>query len=81
MNITNKIRIGGGIKVNKNPEKFAIEFIIRNGHKLEEENNNFARQVVKLAVEALEKQIPEKPISKARREMFKNKELENVINE
>ncbi len=43
--------------MNKNPEKFAIEFIIRNGHKLEEENNNLARQVVKLAIEALEKQI------------------------
>ena len=29
--------------MNKNPEKFAIEFIIRNGHKLEEERNRYLR--------------------------------------
>ena len=37
--------------------KFAIDFLIKNGIKLEEKNNNFGRQVVKLAIEALEKQI------------------------
>ena len=42
----------------KMTEKFAIEYLIRNGFKLEEEYNNFARQVVGIAVEALEKQIP-----------------------
>ena len=53
--------------MNKNPEKFAIEFIIRNGHKLEEEYNNFARQVVGIAIAAIEKQIPVKLIGKSGR--------------
>lgn len=48
--------------MNKNPEKFAIEYLIRNGYKLNEDYNNFARQVVYLAIEALEKQIPKKVI-------------------
>lgn len=68
---------GGGIKVNKNPEKFAIEFIIRNGHKLEEENNNFARQVGKLAVEALERQIPVKVM----KSNYKYKAVDTETNE
>ena len=37
--------------------KFAIDFLKKNGIKLEEKNNNYSRQVVKLAIEALEKQI------------------------
>ena len=44
--------------MNKNPEKFAIEYLIRNGYKLDGDYNNYARQVVRLAIEALEKQIP-----------------------
>ena len=48
--------------MNKNPEKFAIEYLIRNGFKLEEDYNNFARQVVRISVEDLEKQIAKKPI-------------------
>ena len=50
--------------MNKNPEKFAIEYLIRNGFKLEEDYNNFARQVVNIAIEALEKQIPKRPKAK-----------------
>ena len=50
--------------MNKNPEKFAIEYLIRNGFKLEEDYNNFARQVIRIAIEALEKQMREKVIKK-----------------
>ena len=46
------------------PYKFAIDFLIKNGIKLEErengikyEDSNIARQVVRIAIEALEKQI------------------------
>lgn len=46
--------------MNKNPEKFAIDYLIRNGHKLEENYNNYGRQVIKIAIEALEKQMLEK---------------------
>ena len=47
--------------MDKNPEKLAIEYLIRNGFKVEEVYNNSARQVVKIAIETLEKQIPKKP--------------------
>ena len=46
----------------KNPYKFAIDYLIKNGIKLEEKNNNFGEQVVKLAIEALEKQIIEEEL-------------------
>ena len=46
----------------KCPYKFAIDYLIKNGFKLEEKNNNFGRQVVKLAIEALEKQMIEKEL-------------------
>ena len=39
------------------PYKYAIDFLIKNGNKLEENSNNYGRQVVKIAIEALEKQI------------------------
>jgi predicted flavoprotein YhiN len=46
------------------PYKFAIDFLIKNGIKLEErengikyEDSNIARQVVRIAIEALEKQM------------------------
>ena len=42
--------------------KFAINYLIKNGIKLEEKNNNFGRQVVKLAIEALEKQMIEEEL-------------------
>ena len=38
--------------------KFAIEYLIKNTHKMVEENNNYAVQSVSLAIEALEKQVP-----------------------
>ena len=41
----------------KCPYKFAIDYLIRNGIKLEEKNNNFGRKVVNLAIEALEEKI------------------------
>jgi len=44
----------------KNPEKFAIDYLIKNEYKLKEDYNNFAAQVVKIAIEALEKQIKKK---------------------
>ena len=50
----------------KCPYKFAIDYLIRNGIKLEEKNNNFGRQVVKLAIEALEKQR-EKEVEKMKK--------------
>lgn len=48
--------------MNKNPEKFAIEYLMRNGFKLEEDYNNFARDVIMIAIKALEKQLPKKGI-------------------
>jgi Zn finger protein HypA/HybF involved in hydrogenase expression len=42
------------------PEKFAIDYLIKNEYKLKEDYNNFAGQVVKIAIEALEKQIAKK---------------------
>ena len=39
------------------PYKFAIDYLIKNGIKLEEDCNNHGRQVVKIAIEAIEKQI------------------------
>ena len=45
------------------PYKFAIDYLIRNGHKLEEKNNNYGRQVIKIVIEALEKQR-EKEVAK-----------------
>ena len=51
--------------MNKNPEEFAIEYLIRNGFKLEEDYNNFARQVVEIAIAAIEKQIPAKLIDRS----------------
>lgn len=51
------------MKMNENPEKFAIEYLIKNGFKLEEDYNNFARQVVKIAIEALEKQMQQNKIN------------------
>ena len=50
----------------KCPYKFAIDYLIRNEIKLEEKNNNFGRQVVKLAIEALEKQR-EKEVEKMKK--------------
>lgn len=41
--------------------KFAIDYLIRNGHKMAEDNNNYAVQTSNIAIEALEKQIPKKP--------------------
>ena len=46
----------------KCPYKFAIDYLIKNGIKLEEKNNNFGGQVVKLAIEALEKQMIEEEL-------------------
>lgn len=40
------------------PYKFAIDYLIKNEHKLKEYGNNYASQVIKIAIEALEKQIP-----------------------
>ena len=42
--------------------KFAIEYLIKNTHKMVDGNNNYAVQSVSLAIEALEKQIPQKGI-------------------
>lgn len=39
------------------PYKFAIDFLIKNGIKLEEYGNNHGNQVVRIAIEALEKQM------------------------
>ena len=36
--------------------KFSIEYLIKNTHKMVEENNNYAVQSVSLAIEALELQ-------------------------
>ena len=49
---------------NKCPYQFAKEYLIKYGIRLEEkedgskyENNNYARQVIRLAIEALDKEI------------------------
>lgn len=42
--------------------KFAIEYLKNNSYKMVEENNNYAVQTSNMAIEALEKQIPQKGI-------------------
>lgn len=42
--------------------EFAIEYLINNSYKMAEENNNYAVQALNIAVDALEKQMPKKPI-------------------
>lgn len=42
--------------------KFAIEYLKNNSYKMAEENNNYAVQTSNMAIEALEKQMPKKPI-------------------
>ncbi|HHX70440.1 MAG TPA: hypothetical protein GX708_20600 [Gallicola sp.] len=42
--------------------KFAIEYLKNNSYKMAEENNNYAVQTLNMAISALEKQIPKKPI-------------------
>lgn len=39
----------------------AIDYLIKNSHKMNEHNNNYATQSIKIAISALEKQIPRKP--------------------
>lgn len=41
------------------PYKFAIDYLIKNGYKLEEKNNNYGRQVIKIAIKVLEEKIKE----------------------
>lgn len=40
--------------------RFAIDYLTKNIHKMVEDNNNYATQSVKLAIEALEKQTEHK---------------------
>lgn len=42
--------------------KFAIEYLKNNSYKMAEENNNYTVQTSNMAIEALEKQMPKKPI-------------------
>lgn len=42
--------------------KFAIEYLKNNSHKMAEENNNYAVQTSNMSIEALEKQMPKKPV-------------------
>lgn len=42
--------------------KFAIDYLKNNSYKMAEENNNYAVQTSNMAIEALEKQMPKKPI-------------------
>jgi len=39
------------------PYKFAIDYLKANEHKLKEYGNNYAGQVIKLAIESLEKEM------------------------
>jgi predicted RNA-binding Zn-ribbon protein involved in translation (DUF1610 family) len=39
----------------------AIDYLIKNSHKMIEDNNNYATQSIKIAISALEKQTPSKP--------------------
>ena len=41
----------------KCPYKFSIDYLIKNEYKLKEDSNNFASQVIKIAIEALEKEM------------------------
>jgi hypothetical protein len=43
----------------KCPYKFAIDYLISNGHKLEEKNNNYGRQVINIVIKVLEEKIKE----------------------
>ena len=38
--------------------KFAINYLIKNKYKLLEDDNNYGNQSIKMAIEALAKQIP-----------------------
>ena len=42
--------------------EFAIEYLKNNSYKMVEENNNYAVQASNIAIDALEKQMPKKPI-------------------
>ena len=41
------------------PYKFAIDYLIRNCHKLEEKNDNYCRQVLNIVIEILDEKIKE----------------------
>jgi hypothetical protein len=40
--------------------KFAINYLIKNKYKLLEDDNNYGNQSIKMAIEALERQVPER---------------------
>ena len=42
--------------------KFAINYLIKNKYKLLEDDNNYGNQSIKMAIEALEKQIPQEGV-------------------
>lgn len=41
------------------PYRFAIDYLIRNGSKLDEKNNNYGRQVINIVIKVLEEKIKE----------------------
>lgn len=51
------------------PYKFAIDYLIMNGNKLEEKNNNYGRQVIKIAIEVLEEKINKRSKNMTRKEI------------
>ncbi len=42
------------------PYKFAVDYLIKNGYKLEEKNNNYGRQVINIVIKVLEEKIKER---------------------
>ena len=42
--------------------KFAINYLIKNKYKLLEDDNNYGNQSIKMAIEALEKQMPQEGV-------------------
>ena len=67
--------------------KFSIEYLIKNTHKMVEENNNYAVQSVSLAIEALELQAKiQNVISEIDRkhdnyDVMLIKEVKDILNE
>ena len=41
------------------PYKFSIDYLIKNQYKLKEDCNNYAEQVIKIAIAAIEKEMKE----------------------
>lgn len=63
------------------PYRFAIDYLIRNGSKLDEKNNNYGRQVINIVIKVLEEKIKEEEEKMMKNELIKQeaKELKKAL--